>query len=231
MKNSHTGNLLTLAFGLLICTTANATMIGAGGGGLVQSWGKDNTQTYGQTITTPTDNVLDSFSFWLGRTSTNYPDPSNPSLSFKAYVYAWDDVLSQATGPAIYTSGIYTHNATPDTPFTEYTFNTGGLSLNSGDMYALFLSASGLAGTGRIMWEAATSDEYLDGNFIYMNNGENTDEFTTTAWGSGYASDLHFTANFSSVPEPASIALIGVGLISLAFTRRGKDAVRNRIDS
>jgi len=219
-----------LALALVVATPAAAqTTIGAGGGDLVQSWGKDNTQTYGQTITTPTDNVLTSFSFWLGRTSTNYPDPSNPSLSFMAYVYAWNG--SMATGSALFTSGVVTHNATPSTPFTKYTFLTGGLSLVPGDMYALFLSTSGLAGTGRIMWEAATSNEYAGGNFVFMNNGENTGDWTTMAWSSGFASDLHFEATFASasatVPEPSTWVMMITGLVALGLVtlRRRRDGI------
>jgi PEP-CTERM motif len=204
-------------------------VIGAGGGSFVQSWGKDaglpNTQTYGQTVTVPTDNILTSFSFWLGRTSTNFPDPSDVSLSFMAYVYEWNDGALMATGPALYTSGVYTHNATPATPFTEYTFSTGGLSLATGSMYALFLSTSGLAGDGHVQWEAATTDEYLGGNFIFQNNAEDTGEWTASPWGVGFASDLHFEANFTAattVPEPATVALLSVALAGLGFSRRRK---------
>ena len=220
-----------LALAVIVATPSAAqTTIGAGGGDLVQSWGKDNTQTYGQTITTPTDNVLTSFSFWLGRTSTNYPDPSNPSLSFMAYVYAWNGTM--ATGPALYSSGVVTHNATPSTPFTKYTFSTGGLSLVPGDVYALFFSTSGLAGTGRIQWEAATGDAYAGGNFIFMNNGENTADWTTTAWGSGYASDVRFEATFEGtggpvVPEPSTWVMMITGLVALGLValRRRQDGI------
>lgn len=212
--------------------TAAQTTIGAGGGSFVQSWGKDagtpNTQTYGQAITAPTDNILTSFSFWLGKTSTNFPDPSNPSLSFMAYVYGWSEGTSMATGSALYTSGVYTHNATPDSPFTEYTFSTGGLTLTAGNMYALFLSTSGLTGDGHIQWEAATSDEYAGGHFIFQNNGESTSAWTTSAWGSGFASDLHFEATFASttVPEPSTWVMLITGLLALGVValrrRRGQ---------
>lgn len=223
------GAALALAAVVAMPATAQTT-IGAGGGDFVQSWGKDNTQTYGQTITTPTDNVLTSFSFWLGRTSTNYPDPSNPSLSFMAYVYAWGG--SMATGSALYSSGVVTHNATPETPFTKYTFTTGGLSLVPGNMYALFLSTSGLAGTGRIQWEASELEDYAGGNFIFMNNGENTADWTTTAWSSGFASDVRFEATFEGtggpvVPEPATWIMMVTGLMALglAAQRRRRDGI------
>jgi hypothetical protein len=214
---------LALAIGVPGPTAAQTT-IGAGGGSFVQSWGKDagtpNTQTYGQTITTPTDNILTSFSFWLGRTSTNFPDPANPSLSFMAYVYEWSDGMSHAVGPALYTSGVYTHDATPATPFTKYTFNTGGLPLTFGSVYAFFLSTSGLAGTGHIMWEAATGDNYAGGHFIFINNGENTGAWTSDPWGSGFASDLHFEANFvgsTTVPEPSTWVMLVTGLLALGL--------------
>jgi hypothetical protein len=208
---------VALAIGIAGPAAAQTT-IGAGGGGLIQSWGKDNTQTYGQTITTPSDNILNSFSFWLGRTSTNFPDPSNPSLSFMGYVYEWSEAMSHAVGPALYTSGVFTHDATPATPFTEYTFNTGGLSLTTGSTYALFLSTSGLAGSGRIQWESATGDEYAGGHFIFLNNGENTSAWTTDGW-SSQPSDLHFEATFAgvstTVPEPSTWVMLVTGLLAL----------------
>ena len=72
-----------IVLGLFVSSAANATVISAGGGSFVQSFGKDSgtpdTQTYGQSITVPTDNVLDSFSFWLGKTSTTFPAPTTRS--------------------------------------------------------------------------------------------------------------------------------------------------------
>lgn len=224
MKVSHrrTSPLLAMLAAVAVAMPAAAqTTIGAGGGDLVQSWGKDNTQTYGQTITTPTDNILNSFSFWLGPTSTNYPVPADPSLMFQAYVYQWDASLGHAIGPALYSSGVMTYNATPTSPFTEYAFNTGGLTLTSGDMYTLFLSTSGLTGTGRIQWEAATSNEYAGGSFMYLNNGEDQSQWTSTAWAVGVVDDLHFNASFGNannvVPEPRTWLLLASGLVGLLF--------------
>ncbi len=227
---------LVTALAVAVVTPAAAqTTIGAGGGGIIQSWGKPNTQTYGQTITAPTDNILNSFSFWLGRTSTNFPEPSTPSLSFMAYVYAWNG--SMAAGPALYTSGVFTHDATPSTPFTEYAFGTGGLSVVPGNVYALFLSTSGLSGTGRIQWETATSDEYGGGTSVFLNNGENTADWTTSPWASYEGPDLHFEANFTAatatVPEPSTWVMLLTGLLALGAVvlrakRDGGTAIRVR---
>ncbi len=213
---------LALAIGAATPAVGQTT-IGAGGGSFIQSWGKDagtpNTQTYGQTITALTSRILTTFSFWLGRTSTNFPTPSNPSLSFRAYVYEWNAGASMATGSALYTSGVVTHNASPATPFTEYAFLTGGLSLSPGNTYALFLSTSGLAGDGHIQWEAAPTDEYSGGGFIFLNNGEDASAFTTDTWSSGFTSDLHFSATFegvsSTVPEPSTWVMMITGLLAL----------------
>lgn len=211
-----------LASSLWLAAAASyATLISTGGGSFVQSFGKTNTQTYGQTVTAD-DSVLSSFSFWLGPTSTNFPTPSNPSLNMMAYVYAWDDALSMATGPALYTSGVFTHNATPSSPFTEYVINTGGVSVSAGSSYALFFSTSGLSGSGRIQWEAATSDAYAGGNFVFLNNGEDLTAFTSSGWGQGFASDLRFTADFvaAAVPEPSIWALLMAGLLACAGLTR-----------
>ena len=91
MKNKLIGLLSSLVLGVSIATTANATLISAGGGSFIQSWGRSaghpDTQTYGQTITTPSDNVLDSFSFWLAPTSRRFPIRRTPaSHSWPTYI-------------------------------------------------------------------------------------------------------------------------------------------------
>ena len=189
------------------------TTIGAPGGAGVSTFGKPNTQTYGQTFTVPTngDTSLDAFSFWLGASST---------LNFRGYVYAWDNVASRATGSALFTSAIASAPTSASGGFQQVITSTGGLSLTGGAMYVAFLSTSGVAGTGGISWELSATSPYAGGMFVYANNGENTAAWTGQSWDNFGGSDVRFEMQFSAgqvsaVPEPATVALSATGLLAL----------------
>jgi len=120
--------------------------------------------------------------------------------------------------------------------FETITINTGGLMLNTGQVYVAFLSALGLfdSATGIGSMAAISSfpnDAYSGGRFVYLNNDNDPSVWTTARWNAlpGSNWDLSFRMGFSEVvsevvPAPATLALFGLGLAGLGFARRRKAA-------
>jgi hypothetical protein len=194
----------------------------------IAEWGVTNTATYGQTITTPgTNTELASFTFNLGPQYIG----SGP-IHYQAYVYAWDSVTDMATGPALYQSPVSTF--TPNGSYQAETF-APDVNLLPGAQYALFFSTSGLQ-TGQplstISWGANNSGAYGGGEFVYLNNGNDSSQWTTSRWDNfGASYDLAFTADFTSptaTPEPRSEALVlGLGLALALVVRSNWPKLRS----
>ena len=199
-------------------------------GSTIYPFGETQSSTFGQTFTvTGTETVLDSFSFRLD----DY-DPSASTVSFKAYVYAWDGAKS--AGPQLFASGALstTHNSGLE-GYEQFLIDTGGLELVSGQQYVAFFNASGFFYDGIAntvaTWELTGQDAYKGGQFVYDLTGDDFGSLMTSAWTCSAMTcpfdmrgrDTWFQANFSSVPEPSTLmlTLAGAAVLGLARRRRG----------
>jgi hypothetical protein len=176
----------------------------------VGTFGLPNTATYGQTITAPGGEAyLDSFAFLMDLPA---------STTFRGYVYAWNG--AEATGSALYVSPI---TSTTGTGYQPVTLNTGGIRITPGMSYVIFASVSGVAGSsGNGIWALFNSDAYAGGEFVFLNNGQDTNQWTSTTWVNDSGDDLAFQASFTPnpVPEPSALILTGLGALGTLIWRR-----------
>ncbi len=177
----------------------------------VNAFGEGSTPTYGQTITVPSDNILESFTFKL------LQGGGNPS-TIRFLVQAWDG--SKVTGPVLLQTGPVTLLNTGF--YEDYTVTTGGLPLVSGSKYALyftsFLDNDGQPDASAAAAHSYTTDPYLGGQFIDNNDAQSLAGLATGGWFDGFlgTGDLAFRAEFSSTPEPTSIVVFSLIAVSAA---------------
>ena len=148
-------------------------------------FGYPNTATYGQVITTtPSETSLQSFAFYMDLPA---------SCTFQGEVYAWDG--AKATGSALWEGPPAQTSGSGN--LEEITFTPGGVSLAANTQYVLFASVSKLSGSGRGEWGFIWSGAYSGGGFVYLNNGDDPSQWTSTSWGTDYYDgDLAFKAFF-----------------------------------
>jgi hypothetical protein len=181
--------------------------------------GAPDASTYGEAFhTNGSDTVLNSFSMFLS--------DGNGSLNFRGYIGAWN-------GSNV-TSILYTSSTVSATPAGgTFTF-LPGIQLASNSNYIAFFSIADLAAQPAAQFYIPISypngdiDPFTDG-FYYLNNGTDASQWTGSTWNSFGANvvDAQFVAELdapvSAVPEPASLALFGLGIAGLGCARRKRE--------
>ncbi|MFZ4287670.1 PEP-CTERM sorting domain-containing protein [Variovorax sp. HJSM1_2] len=214
---------LAVAFSVAACAmTAQATVVTSGtwSGSTIGPFAETDTATYGQTFTAA-GNYLNSYTMYLSSGSG--------TTSFKSYIYAWDGL--KIVGSALYSSAVQEFSGAASSPYA-FTFDTGALSLTSGTQYVAFFSTSDVDGgdDGRAsMPTTAGGNSYDGGRFVFFNNGNDFSRLASSTWETWAGDfDVLFSATFSdtasnnAIPEPGSLALLGLGLAGLAAVRKRK---------
>lgn len=201
---------------------------------------------FGQTFTVGVDNVLTDFSFFLRNSS----DAKN--IDIAGYVIGWDG--TKATGPILYQSAPRPVSPTtsPTAPnFGEFTFNTGGISLASGNQYVAFISVANLVKVpyGTTYVGQLNGNPYPGGDLVFLqyrsiNDVTSVDPVvltTSTPWQrhvtqGGIFDDAAFKASFvaqKAIPEPTSIwGILGFGFLgAVAKLKKGKGTKKSSVQT
>ena len=82
--------------------------------------------------------------------------------------------------------------------FEAITFTPCGITLAPNSQYVLFASVSKLSGSGTGAWGMIGSDVYPGGTAVYINNGSDPTQWTSTPWNTFGGPDLAFQVVWSA---------------------------------
>jgi outer membrane autotransporter protein len=182
MRKLSRRHLLGSAALLALCVPASANDIDSlsqwDGFNRISSWGAPNTSTYGQTFTpTGTQQTrMTSFTMELQQGGGTPPQ-------YQAFVYQFTN--NRITGPALFTSSVFTAPATTTTTFAPVTINTGSVVLTPGQQYVVFLTLSTLPAqpASSYRYGALTTNTAIpNGQFVFMNNGTVFGDLSANPW-------------------------------------------------
>lgn len=175
------------------------------------------TTTVGQTFRTPdpVNTVLQSFRLGFGTLTT--PE------QYVARLAAWAPGTLELTGPILFESAIGTTAGMNNRSYV--TFDVGGIALDPAATYMFFLRVTG---SDYVTLDASAPDRppinpYAGGSTYIDLNRFDSGYTWFEPFGDYGGVDLGFTAQFTpdtTVPEPASMALVGTGLAALVGARR-----------
>ncbi|MBS0291974.1 MAG: PEP-CTERM sorting domain-containing protein [Proteobacteria bacterium] len=177
-----------------------------------------DTTTYGEVFTTPDaiNTVLDSFSLIVRSQNGN-----------TSYLYAgvatW---VNGGAGTPLFTSSEFSGHFDD---WQEIDIGTGGIALTPGQQYVAYFSTASLPAGNNASLEMGLSNDTNTLGFAYDNAGGGSPLHANWAGcqancNTQVAGTLEFSAPIQQVPEPTSVALLGLGLLGAGVARRRSQA-------